>query len=472
MSQIASVREFVLMGMVSVLFLAGCGGGGGGGSSAPQGGSGNPQRLTVDVSPSSVTVQVGGVEQFGAFVLPNGANQAVTWSVSGPGCSGASCGAIDANGKYTAPATLPNPATVATAVTVSATSMADSTQTATATVTIFFGAGTFTPTGNMTVARDGHSATLLPDGRVLIAGGVSIASALQPPLASAELYDPSTHSFTPTGSMTVPRNSPGAVLLANGKVLIVGGSQDLRAEIYDPSTGAFTSAGNMVSGGTFRVPTLLQDGRVLVEGVNAEIYDPATGVFSLTAAYADANPSWLTSTLLQDGRVLLTGWLCAPSCSGGATELYDPQLNTFSFAGPLKQWSDINTATLLTSGKVLFVGTDDNVDPADAAVYDPAAGAFMSIGNATATHAFAPAVRLADGTVLITGGQLVGGSGGTGSDLYLPTTGTFVFAGNMTAGRSGHTATLLPDGTVLIVGGYGALIPIASAEIYIPKPVQ
>jgi hypothetical protein len=356
---------------------------------------------------------------------------------------------------------------------VTATLAANSTKSAAATVTIFTGPGAFSSIGNMTVARADHSATLLPDGRVLIAGGVSSASdlGLQQPLASAELYDPSTHSFTPTGSMMVPRNSPGAVLLANGKVLIVGGSQDLSAEIYDPSTGAFTSAGNMVSGGTpqnaldSRLPTLLRDGRVLVEGMNAEIYDPATGIFSLTPVYADANPLWFTSTLLQDGRVLLTG--CVPSCSGGATELFDPRTNTFSVAGPLTQWDDASSATLLTNGRVLFVGSDDG-STVDTEVYDPAAGTFMSIGGATSLHAFAAAVRLSDGTVLITGGQLPGGNGTPDSDLYL-STGTFTAAGSMTTGRHDHTVTLLQDGTVLITGGFTNWpTATASAEIYNP----
>jgi hypothetical protein len=351
---------------------------------------------------------------------------------------------------------------------VSATSVEDPTKAGAASIALF-AKGAFTPTGNMTVPRANHSATLLLDGRVLIAGGVSNASDFEKPLASAELYDPSNHSFTPTGSMTVPRLSPGAVLLANGKVLIVGGSQDLTAELYDPSTGAFTSAGDMVSGDS-DFPTLLQDGRVLVEGVNAEIYDPATGVFSLTAAYADQNPEWLTSTLLQDGRVLLTG---CNSCNAGVSEIFDPRTSTFTSIGPLTQWYDVNTTTLLTNGKVLFVGNDENGGlSADAELYDPAAGTFMSIENATAPHEFAAAVRLADGTVLITGGQLLGGVGSAGSDLYFPSTGAFGFAGNMSLGRHEHTATLLNDGTVLITGGY-SIFPVATstAETYAPdKP--
>ncbi|SPE31113.1 Kelch domain protein (fragment) [Candidatus Sulfotelmatomonas gaucii] len=338
------------------------------------------------------------------------------------------------------------------------------------------GSSNFVAVGNMNVARADHVAVLLPNGKVLIAGGVSVAYPVEQPLASAEVYDPSTHSFAPTGSMNVPRSSPGAVLLANGKVLVVGGAQDLSAEIYDPSTGTFTSAGNMVSADAadppsifdFRLPTLLQDGRVLVQGVNAEIYDPATGVFSLTAAYADADPLWLTSTLLQDGRVLLTGW-CARSCESGATELYDPRTSTFSLASQFAQEGNVNTATLLTNGKVLFVGSDESDLPADAELFDPAAGTVDSIGKTVGPHEYSAALRLSNGSVLITGSVLAGGSGNAEADLYDPSTGMAAVAGNMTVGRHSHTATLLPDGTVLIAGGHTTWPDSTNtAEIYKP----
>ena len=125
------------------------------------------------------------------------------------------------------------------------------------------------------------------------------------------------------------------------------------------------------------------------------------------------------------------------------------------------------TATLLTDGRVLFLGSDDYT--ADAEVYDPAAGTFASTGS-TVSQELAPASRLTDGTVLIAGGQLVGGNGSTDAELYVPATGTFEFAGEMTAGRHSHTATLLPDDTVLITGGYSIWpSPTSSAEVYKPR---
>jgi hypothetical protein len=305
------------------------------------------------------------------------------------------------------------------------------------------------------------------------------------PLASAELYDPSTRTFTPTGSMITPRYAHSATRLADGRVLIAGGRQDasngspvFTAEIYDPSTGAFTATGDLTSIGgevyanPWALTTLLPDGRVFVAATNnAEIYDPHSGTFTPTGPYANPSLGDATATLLTNGKLLVTGCAGSVTCSVGVAELFDPQSGTFAVTGPMmdKYFPDYGyTATLLTDGRVLFLGSGD-LGFADAEVYDLVAGTFTSIGGAVSQE-IAPASRLTDGTVLIAGGQLPGGNGSADAELYVPASGTFEFAGEMTVGRHSHTATPLPDDTVLITGGFsGWPDPTSSAEVYKPR---
>jgi hypothetical protein len=293
----------------------------------------------------------------------------------------------------------------------------------------------------MTIARADHWATLLSDGRVLILGGRScVLCTSDPAETSAEFYDPSLGKFTPANVTFTTRGSHEAILLPDGKVLIAGG-------------------------------IAIQDGRTLITNdVNAEIYDPATDTFAMTGAYADSTPLSLDSaTLLLDGRVLITG--CAAQCTSEVAEVFDPKSNTFSRTGPRRVWFDIaTTATLLTDGTVLFVESNFDIYPDDVELYDPVTGVFTHIGQISEFHELSAAVRLADGTVLISGGQLPGGKGRADTQLYLPASGTFTFAGSMTTGRHSHTTTVLPDGTVLIAGGYSVWpTPTSSAEIYKPS---
>jgi hypothetical protein len=179
--------------------------------------------------------------------------------------------------------------------------------------------GSFSPTGSMTLTRDGQRATLLSDGRVLIAGGFNRSGYL----ASAELYDPKAGWFSSTGSMTTARAGPTATALSDGRVLISGGwdqsAEFASAEVYDPKTGSFSPTGSMATARPGDTATLLPDGRVLIAGggptglasipylASAQLYDPKTGSFGPTGSMAATTRHYPTATLLPDGRALIAG---------------------------------------------------------------------------------------------------------------------------------------------------------------------
>ena len=355
--------------------------------------------------------------------------------------------------------------------------------------------GTFTATGSMTTARDEHTATLLTNGKVLIAGGTADPSIW----ASAEIYDPGTGTFAATGNMTTPRSWHTATLLPDGKVLIAGGrvhqaNSELAtvtlasAELYDPDTGTFSATGNLTMARESHTATLLNNGTVLIAGglqelqqpsdiflASAELYDPSTGIFTatgnMTGPWAD------TATLLANGKVLVTRDDNFTPLDVSSADLYDASIGTFTSAGYLNVNHTGPTATLVTNGKVLIAGGDGGDGSAGGVViaelYDPATGAF-STSNMTVGREQDTATLLADGRVLIAGG-IAGGiadpSIGGSAEIYDPSTGTFTPIGNMTAPRASHSATILSDGRVLIAGGYDERhfeTILSSTELYTP----
>ena len=280
--------------------------------------------------------------------------------------------------------------------------------------------------------RHSHTATLLPDGKVLIVGGYGKGTTT---LASAELYDPATNTFQQTGSLSAPRANHSAILLRNGKVLIAGGEGSdwttlSSAEIYDPATGKFSTTGSMnIPGGG--QGTLLQDGRVLFAGghnrrrghlnilKSAEVYDPATGKFSRTGDLLVRRHKH-SAILLNDGRVLITGGSDDRDNNGmyNSTEFYNPKTESFE-AGPLMKLARFKHGgtSVLLRNGLLLISGG----ALKAEVFDPKTNSFSIVPAETGLAGSASAVAmLNDGSVLITGGYGNGTGPRSSAWLYLP----------------------------------------------------
>jgi WD40 repeat protein len=329
----------------------------------------------------------------------------------------------------------------------------------------------FEETGSMAQARAYHTATLLPNGKVLVAG------------QSAELYDPATGTWATTGSLSNSRSYHTATLLPNGKVLVAGGLAGFNglasAELYDPATGLWTPTGSLTIRRRLHTATLLPNGQVLVAGgfvdepftiiggyttPSAELYDPTSGTWTTTGSLAQQRHQH-TATLLPKGKVLVAAG--DGHFSGGgvqaSAEIYDPASGTWTSTGNLNTRRRLHTATLLPNGKVLVAGGYDNNLLASAELYDSASETWSptgSLGTARINHT---ATLLQGGKVLAAGGS---GGRGASAELYDPPNGTWMTTGSLVTGRRDHTATLLSDGNVLVAGGRNGDNSLASAELY------
>ena len=217
--------------------------------------------------------------------------------------------------------------------------------------------GTWEETGSLATQHTQHTATLLSNGKVLVAGGLDKRTRV---LASAELYDLASGTWTATDNLATARFNHTATLLPDGKVLVAGG-EDVSfialasAELYDPATGTWTATDNLATARFGHTATLLPNGKVLVAGgadsfTSAELYDPATGTWTATGDLINAR--WFhTATLLPNGKVLVVGLFGLAS-----TELYDPTSGTWTATGSLDTAREGQTATLLPNGKVLVAG--------------------------------------------------------------------------------------------------------------------
>lgn len=346
--------------------------------------------------------------------------------------------------------------------------------------------------GQMAAARYEHTATLLPDGTVLIVGGYN-PSSTSPVLNTAELYDPTTGMFSATAHpMTSARRDHTATLLPDGTVLLAGGlaSGSFRsaintAEIYDPKTGMFTATRGAMSEARFgHTATLFADKngkqQVLLTGAGAaESYDPVSQAFARIPGKMQDARIYATATLLPDGTVLIAGGYDATTGALlNTAELYHPLTETFTQTkGEMNYARAGHTATLLSNGVVLITGGKGagHTSLNTTEVYNPSTGTFSPASTMISARANHTGTPLPDGTVLIAGGGYFTATPLV-AELYHPSTGTFSPAGNMVSARMRQTATPLSNGTVLLVGGYDGSTGLNSAEIYgslpIPHPIR
>lgn len=336
----------------------------------------------------------------------------------------------------------------------------------------------FTSVHAMATARQNHTATTLPSGRILVTGGQDSGQA---PLASAEIYDPATDSWSPAASMNLGRASHTATLLNNGLVLVAGGyawgtgTLD-SAELYDPASDSWTYTQNsMTVPHMWHTATLLSDGRVLVAGgldpdvggvMEAELYDPALNRWSAAASMLESRIGY-TATLLANNKVLVAGGGYAVSA-----ELYDPQSDSWSgTTTPMIHNRSYHTATALLNGRILIAGgVESSGDSATAELYDPVADSWSQTGSLTAPRQSHTATPLPDGTALVIGGTWKNSSISNAihafAEMYDPATEAWSVAGHLAFPRLYHASALLQNGNVLVTGGWGGAASLASTELY------
>ncbi|MEJ7764175.1 MAG: SBBP repeat-containing protein [Acidimicrobiales bacterium] len=341
-------------------------------------------------------------------------------------------------------------------------------------------------------ARMHHTATVLADGRVLVAGGCAKAAqkgACAEPTDTAELYDPLTGKWAPTAKMGTagPTSAPSsadhtATLLTDGKVLVMRVSS---AELYDPAKGAWNPTAAPPSP-LQHTATLLPDGKVLRIGLNGQtdLYDPTTVTWAPVGTRRPVGRAF-TATLLANGKVLAVG--------DRAAGVFDPVTATWTSTPGPEILRAGYTATLLPDGKVLLAGGVDSAGEVTATseVYDPEAvpdpakpdvkGAWSAARDLTFARYAHTATPLPSGKVLVAGGSYDEGLRLTSAELFDPATGRWIPAGEMSMSRGASiptgsepsfSATLLNDGSTLVVGGADAVTKdgvtpaLGSAERY------
>ncbi|XXX81196.1 kelch repeat-containing protein [Sorangium sp. So ce134] len=333
-------------------------------------------------------------------------------------------------------------------------------------------AGMWQSADPLRTARQQHTATLLQDGRVLVAGGEGRDSGALPgnQLDSTEVFDPDSGTWHVVGPMGQVRAGHTATLLQDGRVLVAGGLEDVEgrpgsldhAELFDPASGTWTFVSPMNTARHRHTATLLENGKVLVAGGrnqggyldSAELFDPASETWShlgpmLAPRYAH------TATPLLNGKVLVAGGYGPDGTLDGA-EVFDPASGGWLPLGPMISARSMHTATLLPDGRVLVAGGFDAAGALDSAeVFIPDSGRWLPLGSMHTARIDHTATLLPDGRVLVVGGANIQASTLQPHtvEAFDPSSGTWFRLEPLSLGRYYHTATRLKDGRVLVAGG-------------------
>lgn len=469
----AAAGWFAAFAALFVMVLAGCGGGGSSTTAPPQ--------VSVTIAPSSATLFLQAKQSFTATVTGT-TDTRVEFEVTGGGSATPS-------GVYTAPQRAGD-------YKIRAWSVADPTKYATAQIHVNGYQEKVEDVGRSVEGYYKHTADLLPDGSVLIAGGYGFTGLH----TYAERYLPGQTGVRQSAKLLTPRQAHASAPLPDGRILIAGGYERVTSanyydfvfkssEIYDPATDSFSPGPQMNVARREHTMTPLADGRVLVIGGIAqngydfvansqtEIYSPVDGKFTATGSMKD--PRWMHSaTRLKDGRVLVTGGRpnnCLVSCSVDGlrtAEIYDPATGKWTPTGPLHISRYGHSAPLLPDGRVLIIGGEstENLGPSDQVreveVYDPATGTFSTFGFLKDGRGFHALAELHDGRFLIAGGNENSSQPMYTTEILDPQTRTSVKGPDMRDYRVGARAVKLQGGEVLIVGGYNSGAPSPLLDLF------
>jgi hypothetical protein len=340
-------------------------------------------------------------------------------------------------------------------------------------------------TESMEVERAYAGVAVLRDGDVLVIGGSNQANRAN---ADAERFDVRTETWTRTAPLLAPRAWTRAVALRDGRVLVVGGSDlgaDLEserfpkiAEMYDAVHDRWLPAGSLSEGREDPQAVVLRDGRVLVIGGNvegdaketADLYDPRTKTWKPASPMGYGRWNF-SATLLRDGRVLVAGGLTDGWSVIQTTELYDPSSDTWTPGPDLTQPRHTHAAVRLRDGRVLVLGTYWGGDPASTEIYDPASNTWTAAASMGTPRAYLSAHLLPDGNVLAIGGNDTEFALAS-TEIYVTCRDQWRPAGTMTAAHASQ-ASAITKGHVIVAGGvygsYGEFKSTAVDMLLLPR---